>query len=869
MTWGSNTYTQCTVPSPNTGFTAVSAGGYHSLGLKADSSIVAWGAGKVGQTGRMHYGQSIVPSPNTGFVTLAGGGYHSLGLKQDGSIVAWGWNYYGQCSIPSPNTGFVALAAGEFHSLGLKSDGSIVAWGKNDYNQCTVPSPNTEFVAVAAGSDYSLGLKSNGSVVAWGKNNYNQCTVPSPNTGFVALAAGATQCLGLKADGSIIPWGTDLYGLAKIPLPNSGYTAIAAGTFFSLAISILDSDGDELVDQLDNCPTTANPDQADLDGDKIGDVCDPDRDNDGVANELDNCATVKNSNQADMDGDGIGDACDNCPAINDQNQSDMDRDGLGDICDNCRMISNSNQWDLDKDGIGDVCDEDWDGDGVTNDVDICPRVYNPGQEDSDGDGIGDACYDIYVPGEYPTIQAAVDAAAPGRTIILADGVYQGAGNRGVTINKSLTIRGVGGPKQCIIDCRRASRAFTVQIDTVDAVVVFDGLTLTNGGGVTEGGAILLNLRWDTAKGTARLTNCVVRDNNAGDGIADDGSPARGGGICVFGPWDLDIRDCIIQGNCALGAGGQPNVYWSSGGDAYGGGIYFENNGIYYEYSSLMVLTRSILQGNAAIGGLGGSFWLDRVGPGGIAIGGGICTRGTWVDLKNCHIIGNKARGGYGPNLVGESGFEQSPGYGAGIGQCYGVISNCTMMNNLVNKDECCDYDLDAIYQFTGTIINSILQDSSFGDSGVEINYCWTSQPVAGVGNITGDPLFADPATDDYHLKSMAGRWDGAAGAWVTDAVTSPCIDAGDPADSAWMNELWPNGRRINIGAYGGTAEASMSENSIGLAADLNFDDAVDFADLELFAQYWTQHEPLLAADLTRDGRVGLEDLALLAENWMK
>ena len=100
-----------------------------------------------------------VPAPNSGFTALAAGRYHSLGLKADGSIVAWGDNGYGQCNVPDPNTGFIALAAGGYHSLGLKADGSIVAWGSNYYGQCNVPAPNTDFTALAAGHSHSLGLK--------------------------------------------------------------------------------------------------------------------------------------------------------------------------------------------------------------------------------------------------------------------------------------------------------------------------------------------------------------------------------------------------------------------------------------------------------------------------------------------------------------------------------------------------------------------------------------------------------------------------------------------------------------------------------------------------------------------------------------
>jgi hypothetical protein len=61
-----------------------------------------------------------VPSPNTGFKAIAASYYHSLGLKTDGSIVAWGYNGCGECTVPEPNTGFVAIAAGDSHSLGLK-----------------------------------------------------------------------------------------------------------------------------------------------------------------------------------------------------------------------------------------------------------------------------------------------------------------------------------------------------------------------------------------------------------------------------------------------------------------------------------------------------------------------------------------------------------------------------------------------------------------------------------------------------------------------------------------------------------------------------------------------------------------------------
>ena len=72
-------------------------------------------------------------------------------------------------------------------------------------------------------------------------------------------------------------------------------------------------DGDGICGDVDNCPADANPDQSDMDGDGVGDVCDSDVDGDGIPNEQDNCPTVPNPDQSDEDGDGVGDACDDSP----------------------------------------------------------------------------------------------------------------------------------------------------------------------------------------------------------------------------------------------------------------------------------------------------------------------------------------------------------------------------------------------------------------------------------------------------------------------------------------------------------------------------------------------------------------------------
>lgn len=119
-------------------------------------------------------------------------------------------------------------------------------------------------------------------------------------------------------------------------------------------VPFVDTDGDGVAEHIDNCPAVANADQADNDGDGIGDVCDAvadaDVDDDGVANDVDNCPTIANADQADNDGDGIGDACDVT--------LDADGDSILDAVDNCPLVTNLSQLDSDDDGIGDACDAD-------------------------------------------------------------------------------------------------------------------------------------------------------------------------------------------------------------------------------------------------------------------------------------------------------------------------------------------------------------------------------------------------------------------------------------------------------------------------------------------------------------------------------
>jgi len=137
----------------------------------------------------------------------------------------------------------------------------------------------------------------------------------------------------------------------------------------------------------------------------------------------------------------------------------------------------------------------------------------------------------------------------------------------------------------------------------------------------------------------------------------------------------------------------------------------------------------------------------------------------------------------------------------------------------------------------------------------------------GLGNIDVNPYFEDPNNGDYHLKSQAGRWDANSKSWVKDDVTSPCIDAGNPGCPLRNEPNDPNNVRINMGAYGGTDEASKSPSNWRSIADMTNDWIVDSNDLKVFVDYWLQTGECIPSDLNRSQFVDLNDFAIFGLQW--
>ncbi len=177
----------------------VSAGVAHTVGLRADGTVVA--------VGDNEYGQCEV-SGWTDVVAVSAGGSHSVGLRADGTVMAAGSIEYGRCDV-SDWQNVVAVSAGFDHTVGLLADGTVVAtgWdvhvvGSNSGGQCDV-SGWRNVVAISAGYLHTVGLRADGTVVAVGYNDDGQCDV-SGWTDVVAVSAGYRHTVGLRTDGTVV-----------------------------------------------------------------------------------------------------------------------------------------------------------------------------------------------------------------------------------------------------------------------------------------------------------------------------------------------------------------------------------------------------------------------------------------------------------------------------------------------------------------------------------------------------------------------------------------------------------------------------------------------------------------------------------------
>jgi len=280
---------------------AVSVGGNHSVALKADGSLWTWGSNNCGQLGydtkRDDAFGILVSKPqltplrvgaDSNWIAISAGRNHTMALRSDGSLWAWGLNDRGQLGDGTTtlretpvrvgeDSDWTAVSACIDYTAALKADGSLWAWGSNDCGQLgdgTDTGRNTpvrvgedsNWAAVSAGWEYTVALKADGSLWSWGKNQQGQLGYDTERefgmrksqqtplrvgaeTSWVTISAGFDHTMALETDGSLWGWGSNVGGQLdgqisddkSGPLPSrigaeSNWTAVSAGVSRTMAL---------------------------------------------------------------------------------------------------------------------------------------------------------------------------------------------------------------------------------------------------------------------------------------------------------------------------------------------------------------------------------------------------------------------------------------------------------------------------------------------------------------------------------------------------------------------------------------------------------------------------------------------------------
>ena len=341
-----------------------------------------------------------------------------------------------------------------------------------------------------------------------------------------------------------------------------------------------------------------------------------------------------------------------------------------------------------------------------------------------------------VPSQYPSIQAAIDAAVAGDEVVVADGIYH---EKDITIaDKAITVRSSGGPTRCIVDAGGAGRAFRI-VNNRTITPVLEGFSIRNGNALSgvysnpSGAGVLID------QASAEVRDCRITACRAfrGGAISMTGGPslvhrcyiagnqaysegydqAYGGGIVTASASADTISHCVIENNNAY--------HYAGNGSASGGGV-----AVYY---SSPQINNTVIAGNRVYGAQnvwGGGMWVRESSDG----AGPVC--------RNTVILNNASVGGAWP--AGGGVFSDSQGIST---RYNGTFVNCILWGNTPNQ-------WDSIW-WRGTPYSMI------GVYYSDVQGGWPAgAPYVGGSNISADPGIVG----NYHI-----------------GPDSPCRDTGDPA----------------------------------------------------------------------------------------
>lgn len=208
--WGDNSYGQIGDPTqqnvavpttidPNTQYSAISVGLYHTCGITTEGLAKCWGRGDFTQLGLAHIKSTKVPltlDAQTKFKNIVSGAYHTCGIKTDDTLRCWGRSDFGQLGTGQiqyggaidnidPQMTYKQISLGDYHSCAITKDDQIKCWGKNDFGQLgvgnqepavapTLVSTDLKFKKVKTGKYHTCALTIDDELKCWGRNNYFQ-----------------------------------------------------------------------------------------------------------------------------------------------------------------------------------------------------------------------------------------------------------------------------------------------------------------------------------------------------------------------------------------------------------------------------------------------------------------------------------------------------------------------------------------------------------------------------------------------------------------------------------------------------------------------------------------------------------------------
>jgi subtilisin family serine protease len=437
---------------------------------------------------------------------------------------------------------------------------------------------------------------------------------------------------------------------------------------------------------------------------------------------------------------------------------------------------------------------------------------------------------VHVPGEYATIQEAVNHSWPGSVVLVADGIYTGQGNRDIDFQgKTVSVKSENGPSNCIIDCQSSSTDrhcgfYFHNGETLEAIV--DGLTIKNGYGyygrvwgdwmTTTGGICCI-------EASPTITNCIITNNQGTGGI---------GCYKRYAACQPHINSCIISENQSHGVEcicSNPEI----------NNCVFTNNksygALYCSESSPIVrncLFYDNFSGWGITGGGGAVFCIGFYGPEG--------TTG-WPSnpsFFNCTFTGNSAKfNGGGIFLYRNS---------------HVTATDCIFWGNSAPTGH--EIYLGPVYPYCSMTVHYCDIQSSGGGVYIAPHCTWNY----GSGNINADPRFIEGPKGGYYLSQIAAG----------QAVNSPCVNTGSNTAANLGMDIFTT--RTDQVSDAGIADMGYHYPTI-LNPDLNGDAFINFFDYAILAADWLQSSDPCGfrnSDINKDGRTNIYDLAQLTAAWL-